>query len=135
MGILILPVNAGLAINGNKLTDHKRSAISITPTRLENRKRMANGTMRNFIVAQKRKFKTSWEFLPYLDAKTVDGFWGAKSIIDFYNATFSEFTLRVNKGDGTHEDVLVMFDDFSFQLKKRTSFSDFYDVDVTFEEV
>jgi len=135
MGVLVLPVNAGLAINGNRLSDHKRAAIAISPTRLENRKRMANGTMCNFVVAQKRKFKTSWEMLPYQSAKTVDGFWGAKAMIDFHAATFDEFTLRVNRGDGTHEDVLVMFDDFSAQIKKRTNYSDYYDVDVTFEEV
>lgn len=133
--IRVLPVGAGLAINGSKLSDHNRAPISITPERIENRKRMANGTLRNFVVAQKRKVKTSWENLPKQNTHTVDGFWGAKSLIDFYNATFGEFTLRVTYGDNTHEDILVMFADFSPVLRKRSGYTDLYSIDVTFEEV
>lgn len=135
MAPIVLPITAGLSINGHKLTDHKRASIILPPTRIESRKRMANGTLRVFVVAQKRKIKTSWEFLPYLDNKTVDGFWGAKSLIDFYNSTFGEFTLRVSKGDGTHEDILVMFEDFQPTLVKRGQYTDFWNIDITFEEV
>lgn len=134
-GPIVLPINAGLAINSNKLTDHNRSSITITPSRIENRKRMANGTMRNFVIAQKRKIKSTWSDLPNKTALTVDGFWGADAMIDFYNATYGEFTLRLSYGDNTFEDILVMFDDFSPQLKKRNSYADFYDIDITFEEV
>jgi len=132
---LILPTNAGLAINGNKLTDHNRTVISVTPDRIENRKRMADGTLRNFVVAQKRKVKTSWDNLPNKTSLTVDGFWGADALIGFYNTAFGEFTLRVSFGDNTYEDLLVMFSDFSHQLKKRNKYVDYYSIDVTFEEV
>jgi len=131
----ILPIGAGLAINGNKLTDHNRAPISITPERIENRKRMANGTLRNFVVAQKRKIKTSWDNLPKQDTHTVDGFWGAQSMVNFYNSTFDEFTLRITYGDNSFEDILVMFADFSSVLRKRGSYTDLYSLDVTFEEV
>lgn len=131
----ILPIGAGLMINGSKLTDHNRTPISITPDRLENRKRMANGTLRNFVVAQKRKIKTSWDNLPAQDNITVDGFWGATSMIDFYYATIGEFTLRITYGNNSGEDILVMFADFSAQLRKRGQYTDFYSIDVTFEEV
>lgn len=133
--ILVLPVDAGLAINGNRISDHNRTAISISQERIENRKRMADGTMRTFVVAQKRKFKTTWNMLPFENNKTVDGFWGSQSLINHHNNTFGEFTLRISYGDGSFEDVLVMYDDFSWQLKKRGKYTDFYDIDVTYEEV
>jgi hypothetical protein len=131
----ILPIDAGLAIAGHRLSDHNRGPISISPERFENRKRMANGTLRNFVVSQKRKIKTSWENLPAQDAITVDGFWGANSISGFYDDTFGAFTLRLTYGDKTFEDILVMFADFSIQLRKRGGYTDLYSVDVTFEEV
>lgn len=131
----VFSIGTGLAIDGNKVTDHNRTPISISIERIENRKRMANGTMRNFVVAQKRKFKTSWDNLPKQDNRTVDGFWGAKSLIDFYNATLGEFTLRVTYGDNSFEDILVMFADFSPTLRKRSIYTDLYSIDVTFEEV
>lgn len=134
-GPIVLPVEAGLAINGSRLTDHNRSAIVISPERIENRKRMANGTLRNFVVAQKRKIKTSWDDLPNKDSLTVDGFWGAESMVDFYNITFGEFTLRLSYGDNSFEDILVMFSDFSPTVKKRNGYVDYYSIDITFEEV
>lgn len=131
----VLPIGAGLAVNGNKLTDHNRSPISLSPERLENRVRMANGTMRNFVIATKRKIKTSWDLVPAIDARTVDGFWGALSMQTFYNSTFGEFTLRVTYGPNTHEDILVMFNSFDCTLRKRSKYADLYNVDITFEEV
>lgn len=133
--ILVLPIHAALSIDGHRLTDHSRASISISQDRIENRKRMADGTMRTFVVAQKRKFKTSWNLLPRDDDQTVDGFWGAASLITHHTNTFGEFTLKISYGDGTFEDVLCMYDDFSWVLKNRNAYSDFYDVDVTYEEV
>lgn len=131
----VFPIVAGLAINGTKLTDHNRSPISTTPERIENRKRMVDGTLRTFVVATKRKFKTGWQNLPKQDTHTVDGFWGATSMIGFYNATLGEFTLRLAYGDNSYEDVLVMFSDFSYTLNKRGPYTDLYNIDVTFEEI
>jgi hypothetical protein len=131
----VFPIGAGIAINGNKVSDHNRAPITITPERIENRKRMANGTMRNFVVATKRKIKTSWENLPFDDARTVDGFWGAESLTNFFNTNFGEFTVRITYGDNSFEDILVMFADFNSVLRKRSKYTDLYSVDVSFEEV
>lgn len=132
---LVLPVPSGFAINGNRVTDHNRSEIAVNFDRIENRKRMANGTMRNFVVAQKRKIGANWDDLPGESAKTVDGFWGAYALRDFYNSTHGEFTLTLSYGDGTSEDILVMFSDFSLDLKKRGTYTDLYSLDISFEEV
>jgi|ERR1044072_1784258 hypothetical protein len=137
--ILVLPISAGLAFKVgstiHKLTDHKRSEISVGYERIENRKRMADGTMRTFVVATKRNWKVSWEMLPRDDNQTVDGFWSAVSMKDFYDETLGSFDLRITDGTNTVETVKVMFDSFSCKLKKRSAYTDFYDVDMSLVEV
>ena len=46
------------------LSDHNRSAISISQQRIENRQRMINGTMRSYHIADKITISTSWQNLP-----------------------------------------------------------------------
>lgn len=64
-------LNAGIevSINGTtwyKLTDHNRQEITITPTLIEKEQRMANGTLRKFVVSKKDTISTSWDFIPTL---------------------------------------------------------------------
>jgi len=63
--------NAGIAIatqdNPNtfyQLTDHNRQPINFDYEIIERSARMANGTMRKFVVAKKMKISTSWRDLP-----------------------------------------------------------------------
>lgn len=116
------------------VTDHNRAALSIDVERIETAKRMANGTMRKYWVADKRTFSTSWEMLPNTSVFTVDGHSGADDLENFYDATTGAFDLRVTYGNAPEELFRVMFTDFSKTLVKRGKF-DFYDVDVTMEEV
>lgn len=136
---LVLPIGPGLSfkvgVTVNKLSDHNRSELSIGKDRIENRKRMANGTMRTFVVATKRKFSVSWENLPRDNNQTADGFWGAKSISDFYDAHDGEFEVVITYGDNSTETVLVMFDSFSVKLSKRSIYTDLYNIDLGLEEV
>ena len=46
------------------LSDHNRSEIAIKPNRIENRKRMVNGHMRSYYIADKLIISTSWSMLP-----------------------------------------------------------------------
>lgn len=46
------------------LSDDNRSEIAFTCERIENRKRMINGTMRSYHVADKLSLSWSWEMLP-----------------------------------------------------------------------
>lgn len=116
------------------VTDHNRSPLSIDVERIETAKRMANGTMRKYWVADKRTFSTSWTMLPNLSTFTVDGHAGADDIENFYDATVGAFDMRLTYGNGPEELYRVMFTDFSKSLEKRGKF-DFYEVDVTMEEV
>lgn len=46
------------------LSDDNRSPIEFTPQRIENRKRLVNGRMRSYHIADKLQIQVSWEMLP-----------------------------------------------------------------------
>jgi hypothetical protein len=46
------------------LSDDNRSPLDFRPERIENRKRMANGRMRSYHIADKMTLSTSWDMLP-----------------------------------------------------------------------
>lgn len=125
----------GMAWEGNEITDHNRSEINIDNERIEDSKRMANGTLRKYVVADKRKISTSWENLPATTANTVDGFWGGRDMRAFYLANAGEFDLTLNYGDGTTETITVVFTSFNHSVDKRSDFDDLWSVDVEMEEV
>jgi len=46
------------------ISDHNRSALEMSTDRIEQRQRMANGTMRSYHIADKLIINTSWDMLP-----------------------------------------------------------------------
>jgi len=46
------------------LSDHNRSPIDFKTTRIENRKRMINGRMRSYYIADKLSINLSWNMIP-----------------------------------------------------------------------
>ena len=68
------------------LSDHNRQPIDISYELIENSQRMANGTMRKYVVAKKQKISTSWENVPSLSSNTVDSKYGAAWLKAFYEA-------------------------------------------------
>ena len=120
--------------SGTAISDHNRQPMGVTFERIESSSRMANGTMRKYVVADKRSFDLSWTELPNLTTKTVDGFWGKNAMETFYKSTVGSFVMSLSYGNGTVETVTVMFTDFSATLGKRGTY-DFWDVNVTLEEV
>lgn len=119
---------------GHKITDHNRSDLHVSTERIEESTRMANGTLRKYIIADKRTFSVSWQDVPQSAGFTVDGFWGKNEMEAFWNTTPGAFTLRLNYGDGTHLDITVMMSQFDATISKRGAY-DFWNVDVEFEEV
>lgn len=89
-----------VSINGTnwyKLTDHNRREIDISPILIEKESRMANGTLRKFVVAKKDVISVSWDFLPSKPASTgnttndskfvvVDANYAGSWMQSFYNA-------------------------------------------------
>lgn len=64
-------VPTGTEVNANAsgnnfviLSDDNRSPMEFTPNRIENRKRMVNGRMRSYHIADKLEITVSWENLP-----------------------------------------------------------------------
>jgi len=84
MGIPIgVQISLGLDGSGNattdpaqmvwyKLSDHNRNPISISYDLVQQQQRMANGTMRQYVVARKFKITTDWKDFPTLDSNLVD---------------------------------------------------------------
>lgn len=134
MAALVFAKNAIMEWDNHKITDHNRSDLGVEVNRIETTKRMANGTLRKYVVADKRTFSVSWSDLPHKDDFTVDGFWGGKEIEDFYNENAGAFVLKITNGDGTLELFTVVFSNFSKDITKRGRY-DFWNVSVELEEV
>lgn len=62
-----------------KLSDHNRQPIGITYNLIEATDRMANGTLRKYIVARKFVITADWKDFPTLDSNLVDYSSGAKA--------------------------------------------------------
>jgi len=56
------------------LSDDNRSPIEFKPTRIESRKRMVNGRMRSYHIADKLTISTSWDMLPSRSHKLSPNF-------------------------------------------------------------
>ena len=120
--------------NGNNITDHNRSELGVDTERIEEKRRMADGTLRKYIIADKRTFSVSWEDLPHSASFTVDGFWGKREMENFWKTVPGSFTLLIRYGDGVTESVSVMFSSFDASISKRGVY-DFWSVSVELEEV
>lgn len=96
---------------------------------------MANGTLRQYYVSDKRTWSLSWDMLPAPSEETVDGKAGGSDIENFYLGTPGEFTLRVTHADSDlDEEVQVVFSSFDKTHVRRGSY-DFWDVSVSMEQV
>lgn len=137
MTVYRFPVESIVQFDGNEVTDHNRSELSVSTEKIMNEKRMINGTLRRYVVAEKRTWTLSWENLFAEDDAVVDGFWSGKSIREFYLQTPGEFMLTVTAGDGDSERVLVMFDSFDYDIVKRTKnhTGDWWNVSISLVEV
>lgn len=137
-------------ITYNMISDHNRAPLDISVERIENKNRMADGTLRRYSIAKKRTFSTSWDMFPSkitpsyggrTGLGTVDAGWAGEDIETFHNANNGRFYMKLRKGideakaisDGTIEVVQVMITDFSKTIQKR-GVVDFWSLDITLEE-
>lgn len=131
---LVFEKGALMQWNNNKISDHNRSKLGVSVDRIENPKRMANGTRRTYIVADKRNFSVSWSDLPHAASYTVDGFWGGQEIENWYATQTGSFVLKLTDGAGAVQQFNVMMTSFEKSVTKR-GFYDFWDVDIELTEV
>lgn len=145
MPVLTLPVGSLIVMNGNNLSEHNRSPVSISVNRIEKAQRMSNGTLRKFTIADKKTVSLSWSNLPSRSSYTVDGFYGARDIKDFYESSTGKgsFTLTVKYGNTANaENLIVVFNSCSFELARRNAKvlptdtpQELWNVSLSFEEV
>lgn len=131
------------APSGGKLTlsDHSRSALSISYEIIENSQRMANGTMRKSIISKKKSFSCSWEMLPTVETHVVDNNAHALSMRDFYEKyCFLPMTLTLrHKKNGvvspTYETYQVYWSGFNYDVIKRYNNFDYWNISADFTEI
>lgn len=139
----LLATPSGTTLSWNKVTEHNRSQFDMVPERIESVRRMANGTLRKYYVADKYNFSLSWDMLPSYRTLTVDGAWGAEDLRSFYSSTEGQgiFNIRVNVAkDGTnqedsgYEEYAVNITNASFVVVKR-GIQPHWNVSISMEEV
>ena len=130
---LILP--AAVELNGVMLTDHNRSALSISNERLVNDVRTQFGELRRYYRADKKSLSVSWSNLPQDSESTVDRHLGAEDMIKFFESLTGVADLKVYYDFGEEEDYKVVITSFSTELLKRWLPYRFYDVSLSMEQV
>jgi hypothetical protein len=55
-----------------RLSDHNRNPISISYDLIQQQQRMADGTLRQYVIARKFKITTDWHDFPTIDSNLVD---------------------------------------------------------------
>jgi hypothetical protein len=163
--------SAGIAIatqdNPNTfypLTDHNRQPIAFDYEIIERSSRMADGTMRKFVVAKKIKVSTSWRDLPsgtFVPTTgknqgynmTVDGYKGGAWIKDFYETnlfkpvyvkiTHSQDSASANVASAFYpsptasasETIQAFMTGLSYEVTKRYTFTDLVNITIDFTEI
>lgn len=153
-------IEAGLQVSLDnstwyKLTDHNRKNIDISTELIETQSRMANGTMRKYVVAQKNSISTSWDFVPSKQSECVDNNYSAAWIESFYeNNASTPIYLKVVSSElepdpaigslpsGTFKDARtgskvyqVFIFSFNKTIIKRTKVSDYVNMNIEFTEI
>jgi hypothetical protein len=135
----------------NKITDHNRQPIAVAPMRIENSNRMANGTLRRYVVAKKKEWTITWDMIPdrrnpvrngVQGMGTVDNGWAGKDIEAWHDLHDGAFYLRLRSGDDmgkvltddSIEEYRVMITSFSKDIVKR-GVVDFWNLSITLTEV
>lgn len=70
-----IPQGIQVSLDGStwhKLSDHNRNPINIAYTLIEQTDRMANGTLRKYVVARKFVITADWKDFPSIDSNVVD---------------------------------------------------------------
>jgi hypothetical protein len=143
------------------LTDDNRSALQVSPLRIESKRRMVDGTLRSVFVADKNAFSTSWTNIPsrardnwdgatreYISEyerrkSTVSALYGAgQDIKSWYERYHSDFWIMLvydaDDSDLATKSVQVhnvFFDTFDFTIVKRGPHHDLWDVSIGLVEV
>lgn len=95
---ILNPLTGLLSADFNYLTDNNRQPVQVSFERIEQRQRMANGRMRSYHVADKRKYSINYDEIPSRSINPLDK---TQSFITerFYNTSDIEQNPRYMAGD------------------------------------
>lgn len=118
-----------------RVSEHNRSELSMGTNRIKQSTRMSNGTLREFIIADKKTFSTSWSMLPSYRNETVDGAWGAEDLKTFYESLAGRSAFRIKINTSQSENIYtVVFSSFDCTLVKR-GIQPYWSVSISLEQV
>jgi hypothetical protein len=135
------------------LTDDSRSELQIAIERIEYKKRMINGRMRSYHVADKKAFSVSWQDLPSVRDElsetrfggTTTGWASSQQMLDWHKDHTDSFYLTLVYDTPTSPSAVplkysleyynVFFEDFSYVITKRGATHDLWDISMTLVEV
>jgi hypothetical protein len=126
-----------------KVSEHNRSEFTISPMRIEQTKRMSNGSLRKFHIADKKTFNVAWSMLPAFNTLTVDGGWGAEELRTFYGSSDGRgtFKIKVNLAKNGTDQSASGFEEYTVSITNCTfiavkrGLQTHWSVSLTMEEV
>lgn len=126
---------AAIEIDGEFLTDHNRSEITINNQRIVTDIRTQFGELRRYYRADKKSFNVTWTMIPQNFEYTVDANLGAEDMRDLFQSKKGAVDLKIYFDFGDELDYKAVITDFSLTLIKRWDEYKFYDCSLTMEEV
>ena len=135
------------------LTDDSRSELQVSLERIEFKKRMINGRMRSYHVADKKSFSVNWRDLPSVKTEISEsrfqaspsGWASCQEMLSWHKNHSDSFYLTLVYDTPTAaaeiplkyslETYNVFFEDFSYVVKKRGPLHDLWDISMTLVEV
>lgn len=134
------------------LSDDGRESLNFKPTRIEDRKRMINGRMRSYHVADKMTLATSWNNLPSRShngasnfnsatgtsealAYTTDGGAGGVELLDWYENHTGSFWVYLSYDKYTNFDEMGNVNDPYNHLNQYSQIMEMYIADFSYNVV
>jgi len=125
-----------LSLNGQELTEQGRTisdSISLNASDVE----LDEGMRKRYVKDSKRKFSFKWEYLPSLQAHTIDNRKARDYIKNLALTTRAKIPMSIKLDPLTAaESVYVFVEDYSEELIRRdiTTGCDYYSVSLSVEE-
>ena len=137
---ITLPKGSLVTVTGDAtytLSEHNRSALSISETEIRQDVRAADGTLRRYWIASKRTYSLAWDMLPALDGQTVDLVGGRNTLYTMYTNNKGLVTFSWKEVNASNVQISksanVMIDTYTESLQKRFQ-KFYYNVQITFTE-
>ena len=131
-----------------RVSEHNRSDFNQKTLRIEQNRRMSNGSLRRYFIADKKQWDVSWSMLPSYRNETVDGAWAAEDIKVFYESEDGQnpFQIKINTShnpanmedssywEATANTYDVVFTSCDFTVVKR-GLQTYWNVNLSMEQV